>query len=133
MFKKFVRNFGMAVALAGFAGAATEKPVTKLEGVLIDQMCSYKAETRVVPGPRLEGGILVAYTHTKKCALMPDCQKSGYGVFTYDGKFVPFDEAGNQKAVAYFKQSPKDDDFRVAVTGEMQGGVFKVAAITPLP
>jgi len=134
MFRKVVRNLGMlGVVTALVAAEPEEHPVTKLEGVLIDQMCSYKAETRVVPGPRLEGGIIAIYSHTKRCALMPECQKSGYGVFTYDQKFVPFDEAGNQKAMAYFKQSAKDDDFRVAVTGQMQGEVFKVSAIMPLP
>jgi hypothetical protein len=65
--------------------------------VLIDKICAYKAETRIVPGGLLEGGIITIYPHTKQCALMPDCQKSGYGVFTYDQKFLPFDEAGNQR------------------------------------
>ena len=53
-----------------------------------DKMCSYKAETRVVPGGLLAGGIITIYPHTKECALMPDCQKSGYGIFTYDQKFL---------------------------------------------
>ena len=60
-------------------------------------------------------------------------QKNGYGVATYDNQFVPFDEAGNQKALAYFKQAAQEDDFRVEVTGQMQGGVFKLATIKPLP
>ena len=105
---------------------------TTLQGVLIDKHCSYKAETRVVPGPRIEGGIVVAYTHSKECNLMPECQRSGYGVFTYDQKFVPFDPAGAQKALAYLKQSKQDDDFRVEVAGQMQGDVFKVTRIKPL-
>lgn len=129
----------LGVVLAGGLLAATsegshEAGQSKLQGVLIDQMCSYKAETHVVSGPRLEGGIVEAYTHTRKCALMPACEKSGYGVFTYDNeKFVPFDAAGNRKAVAFLKASPKDEDYRVEVTGRMRGNAFDVESITALP
>jgi hypothetical protein len=100
-----------------------------VQGVLMDKMCSYKAETRVVPGDKLEGGMLVAYVHTRQCALMPDCQKSGYGVYTYDDKFLAFDEAGNRKAMALLKETKKEDDLRVEVTGEIQGDTIKVATI----
>ncbi|HEY6346297.1 MAG TPA: hypothetical protein VIY49_32815 [Bryobacteraceae bacterium] len=114
--------------LACFATAASE---ANYQGVLIDKACSYKAETRIVPGPRLEGGIVVAYAHTRQCALMPACQKSGYGVFTYDNKFLPFDEAGNQKALALLKTTKKEDDLRVEVSGEYdaKNNVLKVAGI----
>ena len=133
MLTRLFRYLCMTGVVAGWMGATAPSGETRLQGVLIDQMCSYKAETRVAAGPRLEGGIIVAYTHTRQCALMPACQKSGYGVFTYDGKFVPFDEAGNQKALTYFKQSHQEDDFRVEVAGQMQGDRFRVASIKPLP
>ena len=127
------RRLSLPFILAGFLTAAPQNVETKLQGVLIDKLCSLNAETRVVPGPRLEGGIIVAYNHTKECALMPACEKSGYGIFTYDSKFVPFDRAGNQKAMAYFKQTAQEDDFRVEVAGEMHGGVMRVNSIRPLP
>ena len=117
-----------AAALSGATSQTTSQ--TKVQGVLIDKQCSSKAETRVVPGPRIEGGMLVAYTQTQKCALLPACQRSGYGVFTYDSdKFLAFDAAGNRKALAVFKNSKKEDDFRVEVTGEIQGDHMKVASI----
>ena len=72
----------------GYWSAIAQTPDTKVQGVLIAKMCSYKAETRVVPGGLLAGGIITIYPHTKECALMPDCQKSGYGIFTYDQKFL---------------------------------------------
>ena|SRR5579884_2661959 len=129
-----VRNLCLAGTLAGLMTAAPKlSDSTSVQGVLIDKMCSYKAETRVVPGPRLEGGIVVAYTHTKDCALKPECQKSGYGVFTYDNKFVAFDEAGNQKALAFFKEAKQDDDFRVEVTGQVHGDTMSVTSIRLLP
>lgn len=108
-------------ATAGFAA--------QFQGILIDQMCSSKAEVRIVSGPRLEGGMIVAEAHTRECALMAACQKSGYGVFTYDNKFLKFDEAGSRKALAAIKASKKEDDLKVEVTGELQGDVIKVASL----
>lgn len=118
---------GLVACAAALSGATSQ---TKVQGVLIDKQCSSKAETRVAPGPRIEGGMLVAYTETRQCALMSSCQRSGYGVFTYDSnKFLAFDPAGNRKALAIFKNSEKEDDFRVEVTGEVQGDHMKVASI----
>jgi hypothetical protein len=128
-----MRNFGLIVVSVWLVTAVAETSETKVQGVLIDKMCSYKAETRIVPGGLLAGGIITIYPHTRQCALMPECQKSGYGIFTYDQKFLPFDEAGNQKALAYFKQAKQEDGFRVEVAGQSHGEVFKVASIKPLP
>jgi len=102
---------------------------THLEGVLIDKACSYKAETRIVPGGHLEGGMLEAYVHPRSCLLMPDCRKSGYGVFTYDQKFVAFDAEGNKKALALIQGTKQEDNFRVEVTGTVQGDTIKVTSI----
>lgn len=129
---KFVRIVCLAAIPVGWMTATSNTSDTKVQGVLIDKMCSYKAETRVGPDSGLEGGIIAIYPETKQCALMPECQRSGYGVYTYDGQFLPFDEAGNQKALAYFKQSKQEDDFRVEVTGQIQGGRLKVTSISPL-
>jgi len=84
---------------------------------------------RIIPGGRLEGGMLTAYVHTRQCALMPSCHKSGYGVFTYDNKFLTFDAAGNRKALALLKGSKKEDDLRVEVTGEIQADTIKVISL----
>jgi hypothetical protein len=128
--RNLVASLLLGCLAAGMAMSAANTQLTTVQGVLIDKQCSSKAETRVVPGPRIEGGMLVAYTHTRQCALMPECQKSGYGVFTYDGNtFLPFDAEGNKKALAIFKNSKKEDDFRVEVTGHMQGDVLKVVSI----
>jgi hypothetical protein len=112
--------------LASFAAVAS---AAQFQGILIDQMCSSKAEVRIVSGPRLEGGMIVAEAHTRECALMPACQKSGYGVFTYDNKFLKFDEAGSRKALAAIRASKKEDDLKVEVTGEIQGDTIKVASL----
>ena len=107
----------MAGLLAGFAAVAS---AAEVKGVLMDKACSGKAEVRVL-STGIEGGMIVAEAHTRECALMPACQKSGYGIFTYDQKFLAFDEAGNRKALEAIKASKKLDDLEVEVTGEIKG------------
>jgi hypothetical protein len=66
--------------------------------------------------------------------LMPACQRSGYGVFTYESnKFLAFDPAGSQKALALIQSSKKDDDMRVEVAGEINGDKMKVTSLKLLP
>jgi len=119
----------LLIVLNGLTAAA---PGSRVEGVLIDKACSFKAETRIV-GDHLEGGMLAAYNHLRTCLLMPDCKKSGYGVFTYDQKYLTFDSAGNQKALELVQASKKEDDFRIEVTGEVQGSNIKVSGLRLLP
>jgi hypothetical protein len=64
---------------------------------------------------------------------MPACQKSGYGVYTSDNKFLKFDEAGNRKALAALKASTKLDDLEVEITGEIKDDTIKVASLKILP
>jgi hypothetical protein len=107
-----------------------------VQGVLLDKQCSPNAETRVVsdPSPHLEGGMLWAYTHKRQCLLMLSCQRSGYGVVTYDSnQYLTFDAAGNQKALTLIHASKKDDDMRIEVTGEIHGDTIKVSTLKLLP
>jgi hypothetical protein len=122
------RSLCVAALLAGLAALASAAPV-QVQGILIDQMCSSKADVRIVSGPRLEGGMIVAEAHTRQCALMPACERSGYGVFTYDNKFLKFDSAGSRKALAALRASKKEDDLKVEVTGVIEGDMIKVASL----
>jgi hypothetical protein len=119
-------------ALLTRAGAATGSSPTKIQGVLIDEKCSSNAQTRIVSegGSHLEGGIVWAYTHTRKCALMPECERSGYGLATHDNRFLKFDAAGNKKAAEMLRASKKEDDLEVEVTGDVQGDNIKVISLT---
>jgi hypothetical protein len=99
-----------------------------IKGILIDKKCSASAEVRVL-STGIEGGMVVAEAHTRECALMPACQKSGYGVFTWDQKFLAFDEAGNKQALAAIKASKKLGNLEVEVTGEVKGDTIKVASL----
>jgi len=125
-------RFPIVVGLAcSFAMVA---PAAEIKGILMDQMCSGKADLRISGSTGLlVGGRIVAEAHTRECALMPECQKSGYGVYTEDNKFLKFDEAGNRKALAAIKASSKLDDFEVEVTGEVKGDSIKVVSLKILP
>lgn len=98
-----------------------------IKGILIDEKCSGKADLRISGATGLlEGGRIVAEAHTRECLLMPECEKSGYGIYTTGNKFLKFDEAGNRKAIALIKASKKLDDFEVEIVGEVNGDTVKV-------
>ena len=100
----------------------------------MDEMCSGKADLRISGATStLVGGRIVAEAHTKECLLKPACEKSGYGVYTDDNKFLRFDAAGNRKALAAVKASSKLDDFEVEVTGEVKDDTIRVATLKILP
>ena len=93
----------------------------EVQGILLDRACS--------PNIVAAHDQKAAQNHTRECALMPDCVKAGYGVFTADGKFVTFDQAGNQKTEQALKASKKKDNIKVLVTGDQSGDSMKVTAI----
>ncbi len=107
----------LAILLAGLTFTLS---AAQVDGILMDKMCSMKAE---------KGGQAAAAMHDTKCALMPDCEKSGYGVFTVDNKFVMLDAAGNTKASAALRATKKKDNLKVTVTGEMDGDTVKVKTL----
>jgi hypothetical protein len=136
---KLSRWLFVASAISAFAAAAPAADTKgdnkgEIKGILMDQKCSGTADLRISGSTgTLVGGRIVAEAHTKQCALMPECEKSGYGVYTSDNKFLKFDEAGNRKAVAALKASTKLDDFEVEVTGEVKDDTIKVATLKILP
>jgi hypothetical protein len=114
-------------------GLAMIAHAEEIKGILIDEKCSGKADLRISGATGLlEGGRIVAEAHTRECLMMPECEKSGYGVYTSDNKFLKFDEAGNRKALAAIKASNKLDDFEVEVTGEVKGDTIRVASLKVL-
>ena len=114
---KMNRGLTRLFLLTGLAGVLS---AAEVEGVLMDKMCSMKA---------LKDGQKAATMHTRQCAMMPDCEKSGYGVFTADNKYLVFDAAGNEQAAAALKSSKKKDNLKVKVSGEVDGETIKVASL----
>ena len=138
LFESLAPGCAALALLAGFVLQSSGAPPTStmVQGVLIDKACSARAESRMVTGvnAHMEGGMLWAYTHDRKCLLMPACQRSGYGVFTFEStKFLPFDPAGNQKALVLIQAGKKQDDMRVEVIGQIDGDKIKVTSLKLLP
>ena len=106
---------GLVAALGCLAYAA------EVQGILLDRECA----TKIVAAKDQKA----AQAHTRECALMPDCVRAGYGVFTADGKFLTFDAGGNQKAEQALKASKKKDNVKVQVTGDQSGDSMKVTAV----
>jgi hypothetical protein len=69
--------------------------------------------------------------HTRDCALL--CAKSGYGIWTADGKYLKFDADGSKKAQALLQASDRKDHLRVDVAGELVDGALKVTSIAMSP
>ena len=114
---KLHRGLTRLFLLTSLAGALS---AAEVEGVLMDKMCSMKA---------VKEGQKAAAMHTRQCAMMPDCEKSGYGVFTADNKYLVFDAAGNEQAIAALKASSKKDNLKVRVSGEVAGDTIRVASL----
>ena len=111
---------GMILLLAGIALAREGKSV-KLTGYIIDNACSARASS--------ENGAEKVKSHTVKCAMMPNCAKSGYAVFA-DNKLYKLDEAGNNKAAEILKNTKAEKGVRVSVEGTLDGDTLKVTSLS---
>lgn len=81
---------------------------------LMDKNCSRKAASS-------------PDSHTRDCALQ--CAGSGYGILTADGKFLKFDQTGDQQSLKLLKSTDKKDHLRVTVDGDEKDGTIAVKSI----
>lgn len=65
-------------------------------------------------------------SHTKACAVK--CEKSGFGIYTSDKKFLKFDADGNKKVTEALQATDKKDHLRADVTGDVSGDTIKVSS-----
>lgn len=122
--------FKQAAFVGLFAALTCGAQAAEVTGVLVDKACSGKMELRIVsPSNSMVGGYISAEAHDKECLLMAECQKSGFGIYTQDNRFITLDEAGNRKALALLKTVTKLSDIEVEVTGDLQGDSIKVQTI----
>ena len=70
-----------------------------------------------------------AAEHTKECALMEECVRSGYGIFA-DGRWFPFDAKGNELAKTLIEKTQKKDHIKVTVEGTKHEGKIFVQKLT---
>jgi hypothetical protein len=120
---KHIRLFSICLLIAvtiGFALRATATDTVK--GYLMDNMCAGHAAQSKDPAAR-------ARKHTKGCALMEACEKSGYGVVTTDGKYYKFDAKGNDLAKSLLGATKKSSDLSVEVVGTIDGDTIKVDSL----
>ncbi|HZM90401.1 MAG TPA: hypothetical protein VFF31_28030 [Blastocatellia bacterium] len=122
--RRRILGLGMVLLLAGAAFAANTARSVKLTGYLIDNACSARANS--------EGGAEKVKNHTVKCAMMPNCEKSGYALYA-DGKLYKLDEAGNKKAVELYKSTKAERGLQVTVEGDVEGESLKVKNMAEVP
>jgi hypothetical protein len=91
----------------------------KVAGYLVDAVCAGNHATE--PG--------YAANHDKTCNLMDGCIKSGFSLITSDLKVLKFDAKGNEQALALIKATDKDKDWKVVVTGKVDGQTLAVRSI----
>ena len=84
---------------------------------LLDTMCSSKEKVTKNPD-----------AHPTSCALQ--CAKSGFGIVGADGKYLKFDQAGNDQVAAALKSTKKADHLRVTVDGELKGDTIAVKSVS---
>ena len=115
----FVKRLLLAISVMALFSSLPLAAET-VDGYLVDKMCSAKL---------VEKGGEAAKMHTKACALMPDCKASGYGLVTADGKYLKFDEAGDEKAVTLLEGTDKKDNIKVSVDGKVDGDNIVVSSL----
>lgn len=116
---KRVLGLGLVLMLSVVALAADKKDV-KLTGYVIDNACSARATG--------DAALDKVKAHSTKCALMPNCAKSGYAIFA-DGKLYKFDEDGNKKVGELLKNTKTEKGFGVSVEGTVEGDILHVTKI----
>jgi len=109
------------IALLSFSfqvqAAVNDADTMTLKGDIIDNMCANGNKDNLAEFVK---------SHTKDCALMPNCVASGYSLFV-DGKLHKFDEASNKKIEEFLKKS--DSKLQVAVTFTKADDVISLVSI----
>lgn len=120
------KNLVLTLTLILFCTALTMAKTKKITvtGIVVDKACSAKVAGKENPQEAAAG-------HTKKCALMPDCAKSGYGVFV-DGKYHEFDAKGTALAKALLEKSTTDKGVKFVVVGKTDDATPNVIMVSKI-
>ena len=117
MFRK-VSLVAAAVALAAaFAYAQDEQKSVKVTGYVIDNMCA-----------EMHGTEEEAAKHPNGCALMENCQKSGFAVVSGE-KTYKLDAEGNKLAAEALQAAKAKKGLKVDVEGTLEGDTLHVAKL----
>jgi len=110
---------GLLTALAAIVYAQSSKSVT-VTGYLIDNACAESAKDL---GPRAKG-------HSRSCALMDSCEKSGYSVVTDDNTRYKLTEKGDGMAAELLKNTKTEKGVKVTAEGTYNGSELDVTKLT---
>lgn len=105
---------------AGTLFVLGEKSTKK--GTLIDRLC----------GQTMAANAEKVGKHGRECALMESCMRSGFGLVV-NGKFLNFDKEGNRLALVIFRETERQNNVQVKVTGNFSGNKVEVTKIVELP
>ncbi len=70
--------------------------------------------------------------HTKMCAQMESCKASGYGLIM-EGRFLKFDKAGDEMALAFLETTKKEAHLSIIVTADFSTDPIAVSKIEDAP
>jgi hypothetical protein len=117
------------VLVAGAVLAADQAPKTETaakimtyQGTIIDNLCA--------TGNKANLGKFIK-THTKECALMPNCAASGYSLYMPDGSLMAFDKASGAKIQKFLKK--KSSKLEVSVSANSIDGTLQLVSIKNVP
>jgi hypothetical protein len=110
---------GLLTALAAIVYGQSSKSVT-VTGYLIDNACAESAKDL---GPRAKG-------HSRSCALMDSCEKSGYSVVTDDNTRYKLTEKSDGMAAELLKNSKTEKGVKVTAEGNYNGSELDVTKLT---
>ena len=116
--KLLVVILSLAFAAVLYAQGAKEIKVT---GFLIDNACADSAKGEL--GTR-------AKTHSVSCALMDNCEKSGYSVVTEDNKRYKLNEKAEGMAAELLKNTKSTKGVKVTLEGSYNGSEVDVTKLT---
>ena len=108
----------IAIQAASAASAPSGPTITTLHGTIIDNHCAAANKDSLATFIK---------THTKECALMPDCEASGYSIYTKEGKLHPFLHQNTATIADYLKV--KTHTLHAVVKAEMVGDSLKLETI----
>ena len=117
MKRKFLA-VSLLVALAAIVYTQNSKAV-KVTGFLIDNACTESAKDLAT---RAKG-------HSTSCALMDNCEKSGYSLVTDDNTRYKFTEKGDGMAAELLKNTKTTKGVKVTVEGNYNGSELDVTKI----
>jgi hypothetical protein len=101
---------------------AQDKKEVKINGYLIDNACAGAHVKDADFAERVK-------KHSTSCALMPNCESSGYAVYS-EGKLYKLDKEGSKSAEDLLKDTDTKTGVMVAIEGTLEGDTLHVTKIT---